>query len=310
VTLESVGPFVSNGDTLSAFLELVAAPEDAVRIDGVPLVGTARVLADEKSLVAVDEVDVEDYVSSVVGGEMPASWPEAALEAQAIAARTYVLRRKLAAKPGAVFHVERTVASQVYKGALGIDRRTRAASDATRGQVLRWDGQLADAFFFATCKGRTESAEAAFGKASPYLVPASCEGGESAPLASWTRTLTLVELSRRLAAAGAIGDGLERVEVASRTATGRAATLRLVTKRGKRTIAAPEFRRLVGWSELPSLDFDGTREGARIVFRGAGSGHGVGLCQWCAKGLATKGWTAAQILARYYPGTSLDNIYQ
>lgn len=306
--LESVGPFVSNGDLLAPRLEL-GVKSGALSIGRIPLLGLAHVVATDEQLVAVDEVDLEDYVASVVGGEMPASWPKAALEAQAIAARTYVLKRKLALPKDAAFHVESTVAHQVYKGRASIDARTRAAAEATRGKVLMHRGALAEAFFFATCRGKTEYAKNAFGKGAPYLVPVSCDGGDASPLARWTKRMPLASVSKRLSDAGAIGDELRDIDVVRRSETGRVTSARLSTKRGGRNISGNELRRLIGYDALPSLDVAIEKVGRDLVFRGEGSGHAVGLCQWCARGRAARGESASRILAHFYPGTAIETAY-
>jgi stage II sporulation protein D len=303
--LEAVGPFVSTGETLAASVTIEDRAGGPVRIGGVTLLGAAEIVGGDAGLLAVDVVDVETYVASVVGSEMSASWPAQALQAQAIAARTYVLKKKLAAGLDAPFHVEASVLHQVYKGAQSVDARTRAAAEATRGQVLTWEGQLADAFFFASCRGRTETSLAAFGAASPYLQPSSCEGGESAPKLRWVKRMPLGRASRWLQGQGAIGDELTRIDVVSRTGTGRVASARLVTRHGGRVVTGAELRRLFGYAELPSLDVTIAAEKGELVFTGAGAGHGVGLCQWCARGRALAGDTAEEILARAYPGTTL-----
>lgn len=307
--MEAVGPFVSNGDALAPAMAIEDRSGGPVHVGGVCLLGAAEVVACDAGLLAVDHVDLETYVASVVGSEMSASWPAAALEAQAIAARTYVLKKKLAVLPGAAFDVEATVLHQVYQGAKSLDPRTVAAAAKTRGVVLQWAGQLADAFFFASCRGSTESAEAAFGTGAPYLVPTTCSGGEAAPNARWTRRLAVAKVSELLRRQGAIGDDLARIDVVSRTGTGRIASARLVTRRGGRTVTGAELRRLIGYTELPSLDAVVELARGDIVFTGAGAGHGVGLCQWCARGRALAGDGAEAILARAYPGTVLKTIY-
>jgi stage II sporulation protein D len=281
-----------------------------VRVGATCLLGRPEVVACDQGLVAVDHVDVETYVASVVGSEMSASWPAAALEAQAIAARTYVLKKKLTARAGKPYDVEASVLDQAYKGAQSLDPRTIAAAEATRGMVLAHEGQLADAFFFASCAGTTESVQAAFGSApQPYLVPSSCEGGEAAPKLRWTRRVTLAQLTNALKSRGLVRDDVTRLEVSQRTATGRIAQVRVTTARGgKATVSGPDLRRLVGYTELPSLAATVTAAGDELVFEGAGAGHGVGLCQWCAKGRAAAGETAAEILARAYPGATIRRV--
>jgi stage II sporulation protein D len=306
--VEQVGPFVSDGERLAPRLWVEDASGEPLRVGGLELVGPLEVIATADSLLAVDLVDLESYVASVVGAEMPPGWPRAALEAQAIAARTYVLKKISETKAEAEFHVESTVLHQVYKGRASSDPRTRAAAEATRGVVVQWEGKLADTFFFAHCAGRTETADDAFGRGAPYLRSVACRGVEGAAGLDWTRRMPLAQVSARLRSAGTIGDELTDVQVVSHTKGGRAASARLVTEHGKRTIPAPELRRLLGFRELPSLDFTVRREKGELVFRGQGAGHGVGLCQWCARGMAAGGTESRGILAHFYPGTVLAQV--
>jgi len=306
--LTAAGPFVTDGTTLAPRLAVADRAGAGVRVAGMGVLGSLEILAGNGGLVAIDTLDMEYYVAAVVGAEMPASWPSAALEAQAIAARTYALRRKTSA-PDAPFHLEASVRNQAYRGADSFDPRAVAAAHATRGLVVAAGHELAEAYFFSSCRGTTESGTAALGRDAPYLQPVSCAGGEDAPAASWTRSVPLAELSRRLRATGAIGDALTGVEIASRTATGRAASIRLTVRGGARTMSGAEFRRAVGWSELPSLDFDVRVADRVVVLTGSGAGHGVGLCQWCARGLAARGTGRDAILAHFYPGTALVRMY-
>lgn len=307
--IELVGPFVSDGERLAPRLWIDDATGGPLTVGGVRLAGPLEVVATADALLAIDLVELETYVASVVGAEMPAGWPRAALESQAVAARTYVLKKIVGAGPGAEFHVHASVLHQVYKGRESIDARTLAAAAATRGRVLEWEGALAEAFFFAHCAGRTETGEDAFGRGAPYLRNVACREVAGAPGLTWSRRLPLAGLSERLRASGAIGDELTDVEVVSRTAGGRVASARLVTRHGRRTIPGPELRRLVGYRELPSLDFEVRREAGALVFSGRGAGHAVGLCQWCARGMAAAGLDSGAILAHFYPGTSLRNLY-
>lgn len=279
-----------------------------VRAQGRAVLGHVELLVAKGALAAVDEVEIETYVASVLGAEMPSSWPSAALEAQAVAARTFALSRKQQAG-NAPWHMEATVTDQVYGGTSSLAMSTVLAAQATTGLVLTHEGRLAKAFFFSNCVGKTESAQAAFGQAESYLIPVACEGGEAATNASWVRRIRVDALSKRLRASGALGDDLKEIAVLSRTSSGRVQTAALKTKHGgKRIVTGSQLRQLIGWSELPSLDVDVKRSGADLVFTGRGNGHGVGLCQWCARGQAERGREATEILAHFYPSTELVDL--
>ena len=102
---------------------------------------------------------------------------------------------------------------------------------------------------------------------------------------------------------------IQGVAVQSRTQGGRALMLELATSSGKRPLLAVELRQIVGYTRLPSLRFDVTLENGFAVFRGKGSGHGVGLCQWGARSRALGGASYREILAHYYPGAEIRRMY-
>jgi stage II sporulation protein D len=102
---------------------------------------------------------------------------------------------------------------------------------------------------------------------------------------------------------------VQGVSVAARTESGRAKTVSLQTAAGARPLPAVELRQLLGYGRLPSLLFEVETQGGAAVFRGKGSGHGVGLCQWGARGRAMRGDGYRDILAHYYPGAEIRRMY-
>jgi stage II sporulation protein D len=303
VTFDMVGPFVSSGERLEPALFLSDA-EDSLTINGMPLGGAAEVTTDKGSLLAIDIVDLERYVAAVVGSEMPTDWPAAALQAQAIAARTYVLRRKRTEPPATTYDVEATVASQVYRGRASLEAPAVAAARETAGKVLMFGEDLAEAFFFASCVGTTEEAATAFGHAEPYLKPVSCQLGSD--VATWTRTIPLEKAAQLFAASGLFRGELTDMSIETKSTTGRVAAAKLEGSMERRTVYGNDLRRALGYQTLPSLDFRVQRKGDSLVFSGHGAGHGVGLCQWCAREMAAHGKVADDILGHFYPGTRIQ----
>ncbi|HLV60316.1 MAG TPA: SpoIID/LytB domain-containing protein [Fredinandcohnia sp.] len=280
-----------------------------VRADGPIAVGDARVrgsvevLHHEGRLLVVNEIPMETYLAAVLGSEMMPSFHPEALKAQAVASRTYSLRKRLetADKP---YDLGSTVLAQVYEGIHREDPRTRAAVEATAGEVLVWEHEPIEAYFFSSCGGRTATGEEALGRALPYLVSVSCDEAEDAPRARWDLRLEAVELGRRL--------GLGRVDavrVERRTTTGRAESVHVQAGGAQRRFTGAEFRRRIGYGELRSLAFEVERRGGAFVFRGRGFGHGAGMCQWGAQAAALGGKTHREILEHYYPGAELRKMY-
>ena len=305
LSLEMVGPFVSTGDVLEALLILEDAT-GALSVNGVPMAGVAQISTEKGLLLAVDVVDLERYVAAVVGDEVPADWPAAALEAQSIATRTYVLQKKHTEHADAPYDVESTVISQVYRGRASMQAPAIAAAQRTQGQVLTFGGELAEAFFFASCVGTTETASSAFGHAQPYLTAVSC--GVPSERAYWKRTVPLATVAKVFQSHGLVKGEVKDLVIETRTSTGRVATVQLSGASEQRSISGNELRRILGYSTLPSLDFKVEKSPAGWIFTGQGSGHGVGLCQWCARDMAANGQPATEILEHFYPGTHVEPL--
>ncbi len=308
----------AKGEQLSIDGRAVRAPlvlqggKAAMRFEGKALGGRLEIWAEKGALVVVNALDLEEYVAAVVSSEMPSRWPLAALEAQAVAARTYAVAQKIASGPAARAHLGASVLDQVYAGAAS--PAAREAARATFGEVLTWEAAPIAAFFSASCGGKSESAEAAFDQApgsAPYLTSADDGDADAAmPGLSWTVKLPLAQLSKKLSAAKRAGEPIAEVKISAVTPSGRAKEIRLVTKSGASiALRASELRQLVGYTRLPSLAFTVEVSGGQAIFRGRGSGHGVGLCQWGARGRALGGAGYRDILAHYYPGAEIRRMY-
>lgn len=271
-----------------------------IRANGFEVRGDVVARLHRGRIQLINVLPLEDYLLGVLGSEMPTSFPEEALKAQAVAARTYALEKKLEALDQP-FHMGASVIHQVYGGLREEDPRTRAAVEATRGEVLTWELQPIEAYFHASCGGRTEDGADALGRDLPYLKSVSCPCGDL-PAARWEVTVPRRELERTFG----IRDG--ELRIAGRTRTGRVS--RLVASNG-RVIDAVSFRAKLGYTRIKSLSFDVTpaQNGDGLHFTGRGYGHGAGLCQWGAKVMAARGATYREILAHYYPGTELQTLY-
>ena len=280
-----------------------AAPALSVEggpLDGRVLPGRIEVFVDQGALVAVNTLDLEEYVAAVVSSEVPGGWPKDALEAQAVAARTFAVAQKIAQGPGARAHLRSTVLDQVYKGAAAPG--ALVAARATAGEVLTFGAAPIAAYFSASCGGRSESGEAGFNLApgsTPYLRAGEPDDDER----PWTARFPLEQLSATLRPR--LHAAVDAVAVIARTSSGRARTVRL----GKRTLSGVELRQLLGYERLPSLLFDVRVSGGVAVFTGKGSGHGVGLCQWGARERARRGQGYREILLHYYPGAEIRRMY-
>jgi stage II sporulation protein D len=270
-----------------------------IQVNGTRVKGDLVVVFGKNSLAAVNVLGLEDYLVGVIGSEMPKSFPLEALKAQAIAARTYALNKKLE-QYSQPYHLGSSVISQVYKGLDAEDPRTREAVESTRGMVMTWQLQPIEAYFHASCGGRTESGLDALGRDLPYLQPVDCPCAKL-PTSHWTLKLKPADLKPL-----GVSSASTPLKVQGRSPTGRARRVEV----GTRSVDAVTFRERIGYMKLKSLDFsvDKSRDGWTID--GHGFGHGAGLCQWGARMYAEKGWGFEKILQHYYPGVELQTLYE
>jgi len=272
--------------------------EEPLRAGDMEVRGDVVVRLYKEGLQLINVIPLEEYLAAVLGSEMPTSFPLEALKAQAVAARTYALQKKLEAY-GSPFYMGSSVLHQVYGGVTSEDPKTRAAVEATRGEVLTYELAPIEAYFHASCGGHTESGQAALQRDLPYLQPVDCPCGKL-PASRWSASVSEAELREALDGSP---DGLR---ISGRTRTHR--VTRISNGDGD-SVDGARFRQRLGYTKLKSLDFEVERTAHGYLFTGRGYGHGAGLCQWGAKVLADGGWSYKDILSHYYPGAEFQQLY-
>jgi stage II sporulation protein D len=261
-----------------------------VRIDG------------REALIAT--LDVETYLYGVVGLEASPGWPPAALQAQSIIARTYALQRRTL---GRAYDVTMTQSDQRYGGIGAESPACIAAVDATRGLQLAFDGGPASVFYSSSCGGHTEDASELWGRAGlPYLRGVACPYCTTAPDYRWQRSIALASVEAALAPR--VRGPITGFALGPPDSSGRPRTVDVQTGATAVTLTTTDFRALVGANVIRSTwirraSIDSTQAVAQVVIEGSGRGHGVGLCQWGARGMSVAGASVSQILAWYFPGT-------
>jgi stage II sporulation protein D len=276
-------------------------------VDGRRVRGSVEVIRESGGLLVVNEVPLEDYVAGTVLGEVSEGFGDAVLRAQAVAIRTYALHQR--AEPHVSdYDVEAGTRSQVYLGIDGESPAALAAVDATRGQILTFQGEPILAAFHSAAGGRTATAEEVWGKDVPYLVSVGVPGEEDSPDTYWRAPFSAAEIGAALAAAGQDVGNVRDVAIAERTASGRSALVKVRGSDGTATLTGEALRRALGQTRLRSTLFEVRRTADGFVFVGSGNGHGVGMSQWGARALARRGSSYQQILARFYPGARIERI--
>jgi stage II sporulation protein D len=315
-------------------LILRAVERDAlVLLGGRRYRGELRLHPGESGVLVVNRLPLESYLRGVVPLEIgtPGADDTAAVQAQAIAARSYAWMRL--AVPSRPWDVLATVDDQVYGGVEAERVWADYGVSSTQGLVLHFDGRVVNAPYHSTCGGRTaEATEVWRGVSEPYLLSVSdaVDGSsrhwcELSPRFQWTRHWTAAALAEtvgrhigRYVSVPARGIGRIRdVVIEEHTPSGRVRSLAIVTSTGRLRLERNEIRfvlRSAGGEILEStyfsLEVDRGADGPlrALTARGGGYGHGIGMCQWGAIGRARAGQDFRQILRTYYPGTTVAAV--
>lgn len=261
--------------------------------------GRARITPTSSGMAAINHVDLEQYLYSVLGGEMSPTWPQEALKAQAVAARSYALYKRQTAKTE-LFDVSNTTSSQVYKGLESEGVGTHTAVDATAGQVMTYNGQVIMAVFHSSSGGHTENVEDVWSSPLPYLRGVE-DYDQSAPVFQWDKTLTRSEVNSHISGVGSVVSMVPE----RKTPSGRVMVMKVVGSGGTKRIDGDALRSALG---LKSALFTVSQVPGGFDFNGRGYGHGLGLSQWGARGLAEKGVNYQQILSHYYQNATLSTM--
>ena len=269
--------------------------------------GQLRVDKTSGGLSVVNEVSLEKYVVGTISAEMYASWEPAALQAQAVACRTYALYQ-MAERVGEPYDVTDDVASQRYLGIRGESESGWAALRATVGQIISYGGRPALAAFHSSSGGETASSKEVWGTSLPYLRSVSVADEDDSPDTYWRFGVSDAQMARGLVQLGHKIGHLEAVEVIERSGSGRASKLRFRGASGRATVSGREIRQVLGTTTLKSTLFDVRKEAGQVVFVGSGNGHGVGMSQWAAQAMAQQGAGYREILSNFYPGTKLVGV--
>ena len=278
-----------------------------ITVNNLTVAGRVTIKRQNGRLMAINEVALEDYVKGVVPSEMSAAWHQEALKAQAMATRTYALY-KIRQNGKKDFDVTASTKDQVYKGRAGADGPAGRAVDETRGQVLAFQDEPILAAFFSTAAGPTEDALNVWSVDLPYLKGVECPFDMNSPYFQWRTDVWLPLLEQRLREEGFPVGVIAGLSPAFYTKAGRVSHVRILHSDGELHIKGEDLRRVLGYTVLSSTQFDFEVVGFQIQFTGRGAGHGVGLCQWGAKELAEKGYSAEAIVRYYYPGAEIRDI--
>lgn len=284
-----------------------------VRVDLRPSPSHLRLVATKKvarfDLQLVGLLSLDDYVHGVVSAEVPRNWPLEALKAQAIAARSFALAKlRERAESGRDWMLEATIMDQVFDHARKHDLAEQAVK-ATRGEVLMGPLGVATAHYHADCGGHTDEPRDVWGGGETMgTAQDQCAKRSSS---QWRMVASLGDLTKKLKAHGKLGfaERIADLSVTQRTGGGRARGVQVTSTSGDvAKLTGEDLRAALGYMNLRSTKFEVKTFGDRVEFAGRGFGHGTGLCQWGARGLAANGADYRTILRHYYPKLSLRSL--
>lgn len=279
-----------------------------IKMNGREYGDTLELVRNGDGIAVVNELSLDDYVVGVLRAEVGERWPAEALRAQAVVARTYAAYQRLlnAAKP---YHIVASVAHQMFGGRPPRTSVAWAAVSETSGQVLLWEGEVFPAFYHAESGGYTEDPRTVFAARNmPALKPVRCDFSAGSPHFYWNLDVKIAELTEIMRKNEVPVGTVTAIDVTERTTSLRATSVTVRGTRGSVRLRGNDFRRMVGYDTLRSTLFAVALEGDVAHFSGRGYGHGVGMCQWGAKGMAEQGYTARQILEYFYPGAVLGSL--
>ncbi len=291
--------------------------------------------ASSKGIVIINILNLEDYLKSVVPSELcPYTFHEfEAHRAQAVAARTYAIKN-LGMNEDLGFDLYDTPKSQYYKGMNAEHPMSSMAVEQTQGQVALYDGKLIDALYTSSCGGMTENVEEIFrGFPLPYLRSTECDyerqrewlvncdnnvfpvntnilGQNSSP-DSWHANKTKKELEKRINRYYPIGELIDLIPL-RRGHSKRVVELLISGSKTQIIVKGLKIRRVLGLRETLFViyrEYDKEGRITHFIFSGRGQGHGVGLCQVGAYGMALAGADYKEILKKYYHGIKISKIY-
>ena len=277
--------------------------------------GKINIVFRNNKILVINILGVEKYLNSVVGSEMPHKWHIEALKAQAIASRTYALKKT----NNGLYDIDSTQTNQVYNGLESSTFKTRRAVRETRSLVITYKNKLINALFHSSSGGMTENSEAVWSDPYPYLVTVK-DFDQKNPKIRWNKEVSKSELKEIFPIIG----GIQQIEVLNITETGRIKNLKIIGTFGDKVITGKEFRSKLGLKSTlfrPTIseDFYDKKDLNNqsniqfhpfLIISGMGAGHGVGMSQWGARYMADKGYKANQILKYFYKGVNIKPFIQ
>jgi len=305
INLSNKTLYINDSPVSSEYIEII--PTDHFQWNGRKYPGLAIIVFTNNSLYLINQTDIETYLKGVLPNEVSPKWDMEALKAQAIVSRTYALYETvMARKNGKFFDVYADTRSQLYSGLNTENQNTSLAIESTLGEVIRYDGKVIPSFFHSSSGGMTEAAIEVYGNDWPYLKPVESPYCSVYRDNKWETSISLHKLQNLLR----ITNRIQSISVIERTESKRIKTIEIQDNSGCKTkISGINFRDLIGPTIMKSTRANIYLSNDLVLIKGMGYGHGVGMGQWDALGMAKQGFSYKSILSFFYRGISVDRMW-
>ncbi len=295
------------GHSLSTQGFLVDSSVGPVGINGRQYRDKVRIIpGPNRDVWVINVLPLEEYLVGLINYEISSQWTMEAVKAQVVAARTYAFYQK-SNRSGELYDVDSGVNDQVYGGVGREDSRSRKAVLETKEELILYQGNPIFAVYSACCGGKTEWGENMWPGYFPYLRSTECNYCLDSPHFLWNYSIDGERLGMVVEGTSS-NSRVSGLEIDERSQSRRVMRLTIQTERNQRQISGKDFRRLLGYDQLRSTNFVMTQKEGVYHFSGLGWGHGVGLCQWGAKGMAEAGAEYRSILKYYYQDVEIGKI--
>lgn len=296
-----------NNRIITSPIEISSNLNKGIFLDNKIYYGVLKIIPFQTEVKVINIIPIETYLISVVSSEVPLSFEIDSLKAQAVVARTYSYKFYLKNNSSKNFDVDDSTGYQVYKG-FNFDyknkyiKRAITAVKETEGAIVTYNDEPITAFFHSNSGGQTRSGLDYFGESAnePYLVSVKDDFSLNYPGSKWEYTMSLNDFSSLFNYNNSSKDAIS--DLFSYNNNGFVERLSI----GDINYSAKEIRRKIGYVKVKSERFSITVDDSDLNFKGIGYGHGVGMSQWGAQGMALSGYSYNDIINFYYPGTEIN----
>jgi len=295
---------ISENRTLGEKICQIKPSISSFKVDGKAYRGYLTLYAEGNTLTVINNLQMEAYLLGVIPAEMPSSWGEEALKAQAVASRSYAVFHLQDGGDDRLWDLEDTETDQVYGGMGSEKPQATLAVYATKGQIILYGGRPAEALFHADSGGYTDSPGDVWKKDYPYLRSINDRFTAAGGPFRWEYFVTADKFFSRLRGAGIKVDPGDEVKISEKTESGRVMQVSV----GDSFVPGNRLRQILDPKEMKSAKYEVKESGGGFLFSGKGYGHGVGLSQNGAKHMAEMGYSYKDILKFYYRGVCVGRM--